>query len=48
MTEVSKYRQEERTWIPSRSETVVICFSIVSSTVAGARVTGARGRFGAR
>jgi hypothetical protein len=42
VTEASKYRQAERTWILSRSETVVICFSIVSSTVAGARVTPRR------
>src|SRR5690606_19312382 len=39
VTEASKYRQAERTWIPSRSETAVICFSIVPSTAAGARVT---------
>ncbi|WP_226651550.1 hypothetical protein [Streptomyces hydrogenans] len=42
VTEASKYRQAERTWIPSRSDTVVICFSIVSSTVAGAKVTPRR------
>ncbi|MDQ0904067.1 hypothetical protein QFZ22_000052 [Streptomyces canus] len=44
--EASKYRQANRAWMPSWAATAWTLRSMVSSTVAGVKVTPLAGQFG--